>query len=220
MTSVPELERGYRRLVACYPRSFRNENEDEIIAVLLATADPGQRRPGVAESFDLLRGAIRMRMGLTRAPRTVVIAVRLMCLGAVGEIASLITFLLTRDSIRATAIQHYPQYASQVTRTINSEVIAVAVIVPILVATWLLVAWGNGRGNQWARVAAIVLALLCALALAVDLSEGLAVLAPAIMIVGGVTWALGATAVAFLLQSRSWPYYEHQSVVPRQEASL
>ena len=26
-----ELERGYRRLLACYPRSFRRENADEII---------------------------------------------------------------------------------------------------------------------------------------------------------------------------------------------
>ena len=32
------LERGYRRRLAWYPRWFRRENEDEILAVLLACA--------------------------------------------------------------------------------------------------------------------------------------------------------------------------------------
>jgi hypothetical protein len=39
-----ELERGYRRLIGCFPKSFRAENEEEILAVLLATAADGQRR--------------------------------------------------------------------------------------------------------------------------------------------------------------------------------
>ena len=80
-----DLERGYRRLVAFYPRSFRRENGDEIVAVLLATAASGQRRPGLPESFDLLRGALRMHLGLSRSPRTVLYAARLMCLGALAE---------------------------------------------------------------------------------------------------------------------------------------
>jgi hypothetical protein len=50
-----DLERGYRRLVAFYPRSFRRENGDEIIAVLLATATSGQHRPG----SDLAEGVAR-----------------------------------------------------------------------------------------------------------------------------------------------------------------
>ena len=90
-----DLERGYRRLVAFYPRSFRRENGDEIIAVLLATAASGQRRPDLPESFDLLRGAIRMRLGLSRSPRTVLYAVRLMYLGALTEVGTLAILLLT-----------------------------------------------------------------------------------------------------------------------------
>jgi hypothetical protein len=60
MTSAPassDLERGYRRLIACYPRSFRKDNEEEILTVLLATAGEGQRRPGLSESADLIKGA-------------------------------------------------------------------------------------------------------------------------------------------------------------------
>src|SRR5215467_12222273 len=38
MTEQAGLERGYRRVLACYPRAFRRANEEEILAVLLATA--------------------------------------------------------------------------------------------------------------------------------------------------------------------------------------
>ena len=46
--SVP-LERAYRRLIGFYPRSFRRESTEEILAVLLATA----RRP--AEALLVMR---------------------------------------------------------------------------------------------------------------------------------------------------------------------
>jgi hypothetical protein len=214
------LERGYRRLVVCYPRSFRKENEEEIIAVLLATALPGQRRPGIAESLDLLQGAARMRMGLTRAPHSVVTAVRLMCLGAAAELVTLITALVTWGSIRSAAVHHYPQYAAQVTRMVNDDVTVDSVVLPVLITTWLLVGWGNGRGNQWARLAAIALATLYTLVLCAELLQGVAALAPAALIASGVAWALGAAAVIFILHPRSWPYYERQPVISRQEAPL
>ena len=50
-----ELERAYRRLVAFYPRSFRRENTEEIIAVLLATAREDQRRPSLVEVAESLK---------------------------------------------------------------------------------------------------------------------------------------------------------------------
>jgi hypothetical protein len=56
MTDSQALERAYRRVLACYPRSFRRDNEDEILAVLLATAGEGQTRVGLAEAADLIRG--------------------------------------------------------------------------------------------------------------------------------------------------------------------
>jgi hypothetical protein len=210
MNGMTGLERGYRRLVACYPRWFRKENEDEIIAVLLATASGGQRRPGLAESFDLVRGAVRMHMGLSRAPRSVLIAVRLMCLGAAVELAALATTLVTWGSIRAHAVARYPQYAAQVTRLVNDDVTADMVILPILVLAWVWVAWGNGRGSQLARVAAIVFGALYTGVMGLHLSEGVALMAPAAVIVSGVAWALGMGAVAFILAPRSWPYYERK----------
>lgn len=54
------LERRYRRILACYPRSFRRDNEGEILAVLLDTAEPGQVRIGLAEAWDLILSLIHI----------------------------------------------------------------------------------------------------------------------------------------------------------------
>jgi hypothetical protein len=220
MSSMSELERGYRRLVAFYPRSFRRENGEEIIAVLLATAADGQRRPGPAESADLLKGAFRMRVGLSRAPYTVVTAVRLMVLGAVAELATLVTALATWGAIQSATLHHYPQYAALATHAVNDNLVADMVVLPIATLAWLVVAWGVGKGSQWARLAAIILAMLSTMSLILKLTQDSVALAPAAMIVGGVAWALSIVAVAFLLHPRSWPYYPEPDSAPRQEVRL
>ena len=46
-TDQARLERGYRRLLACYPAGFRRESEEEILAVLL-DSDHGQPAAGRA----------------------------------------------------------------------------------------------------------------------------------------------------------------------------
>jgi hypothetical protein len=55
------LERAYRRLLRCYPAGHQARHADEMLGVLLASADPGQRRPGRAESANLVSGALRIR---------------------------------------------------------------------------------------------------------------------------------------------------------------
>ena len=74
MTDSAHLERRYRRLLAFYPKAFRDEHEQEIFSVLMAGAAEDQRRPRLAESADLVRSAIvmRVRLGLAieaRRPR-------------------------------------------------------------------------------------------------------------------------------------------------------
>lgn len=56
------LERRYRRLLACYPPEHRSAYEEEMIGVLLAAAQSGQQRPGVADTLDLIGGAGRIRL--------------------------------------------------------------------------------------------------------------------------------------------------------------
>ncbi|WP_067172001.1 hypothetical protein [Microtetraspora niveoalba] len=56
------LERRYRRLLAWYPEAHREQHEEEMIAVLLAGADPGQDRPTARDTLDLLRGGLAIRL--------------------------------------------------------------------------------------------------------------------------------------------------------------
>ncbi len=60
--SEESLARGYRRLLAAYPRPFRAERGEEILAVLMSGAQQGPRRPRLAEAVDLVRSAVRMRL--------------------------------------------------------------------------------------------------------------------------------------------------------------
>jgi hypothetical protein len=55
------LEDGYRRLLSLYPRQHRLLYEEEMIAVLMAGAEPGRRRPSPAEWFDLAVSAAAVR---------------------------------------------------------------------------------------------------------------------------------------------------------------
>jgi hypothetical protein len=68
MTEPSRLERRYRSLLAFYPKAFRREHEQEILSVLMAAAAEGQKSPRLAESADLIRSAILMRLRQTKVP--------------------------------------------------------------------------------------------------------------------------------------------------------
>ncbi|MEU8113579.1 hypothetical protein [Micromonospora sp. NPDC048947] len=61
------LEHGYRWLLACYPRAYRRQYEDELIGVLLDDASPGQRRPAARDVLALLGGALHAHVRQARA---------------------------------------------------------------------------------------------------------------------------------------------------------
>jgi Domain of unknown function (DUF1707) len=61
------LERGYRRLLACYPAAYRRVHEEEMLAVLMTAAPDGKRWPGMAEAADLIWGALRVRCQPSRS---------------------------------------------------------------------------------------------------------------------------------------------------------
>jgi hypothetical protein len=68
MTNSRRLERGYRALLALYPKAFRREHEQEMLSVLMAAAAEGQQRPRLAECADLVRSSIFMRLRQTKVP--------------------------------------------------------------------------------------------------------------------------------------------------------
>ena len=147
MTDQEHLERAYRRLLAWYPREFRHENEQEILAVLIAGAPHGQRRPGLAEAADLIRSGLWLRLwpSVPRSARTVRAAVKLMYAGAAVSTVNLVILLALIGDTRFGLL-------------LNTPFITVSIawsLAPL--ALWLWMARENGRGRNWARIVSTVL---------------------------------------------------------------
>ena len=189
------LERRYRRLLAAYPRWFRRENEDEILAVLLACAQDGQRRPSLEATLDLLKGAARMWMRPRPGqPRTVFLAIRLMWAGALVSLGGAITVLATLGSVRAAVVHAYPPAWPSV----QHQLIGAAAEAPLVIALWLWMAWANGRGKTRGRAALAVFFGLDSLAVLAAVSAGGFTYTPADM-AAGILQCLITLAVVFLV---------------------
>jgi hypothetical protein len=200
-----DLERAYRRLVRFYPRSFRRENTEEIIAVLLATAREDQRRPSLPEAADLLRGAALMRLGLSGCPRTVLYAVRLMYLGALAEVA-----LLAGVVLPAGAAVH--QALATASSVVGADLTADVTITVFAIAAWLFLAWANGKGSPYARVGALISFAFYATVSLFGIANGDLAVAPVAVAISCAVIALGLAVNILLIARPSWPYYERQAV--------
>jgi hypothetical protein len=206
---IDRLERGYRRVLACYPRSFRADSEDEILAVLLATAAEGQARVGWAEAWDLIRGAVRMRLWPAAArPRAVRAAVKLMLAGAAAELAAAITMLVTMPAVRAAIAAKDAAAVHAFTVNVIMDLAAA----PLVIALWLWLAWANGRGEDWARMVSAVCFGLITLKMLSVLAQNGPVLAPAYVGLGAAEWALGLVSVALIFTPQAWRYYRPEPV--------
>jgi hypothetical protein len=207
MSDTSALERSYRRILACYPRSFRADSEDEILSVLLATAEEGQTRVGLAEAWDLVRGGIRMRVWpAAPRPRTVRAAVTLMVAGAAAELAAMITVAVTAGAVRAAVAAQYP---SAVHATMVHQVVELAVA-PVAIGMWLWLAWANGRGEDWARMISAACFGLLTLAVLGSLSQDAPRYAPASMIAAAVVWTIGLVSVVLIFTPAAGRYYRPQ----------
>jgi hypothetical protein len=61
MTDQSPLERRYRRWLAIYPKSFRTDHEDEMVAVLMQGAGSDRSRPRAREVANLASHGLRRR---------------------------------------------------------------------------------------------------------------------------------------------------------------
>ena len=201
------LERGYRRVLACYPRSFRAEHAEEVLAVLLATAEQGQARVGLAEAWDLVRGGVRMRVWpAAPRPRPVRAAVMLMLAGAAAELAALITVAVSFGAVRAAAVARSPAAG----HAVLAHQVVVLAGTPLAIGVWLWLAWANGRGQDWARPLSAASFGLLSLSMLGALSGHAAAYAPASMIAAGVVWAIGLASVVLIFTPAAGRYYRPQ----------
>lgn len=203
------LERGYRRLLAWYPKWFRLQNTEEVLAVLMACAQEGQTRPSLEAAADLLKGAARMRLRPGPGqPRTVFAAVWLMIAAAAAELGVMVTLLATESGIKADAIARYPAYAHAIGHAVNVQVTLDEIAGPIVVAVWLWLAWMSSRGKQRGRVALAVFFGLTSLSVLYALSQGSLVYASAAMSIGLGIWAIAAAAIVLIFNKASSPYFQ------------
>jgi hypothetical protein len=205
------LERGYRRLLTWYPKWFRLQNTEEILAVLMACAQEGQTRPSLEAAADLLKGAARMRLRPRPGqPRTVFAAVWLMIAAAAAELGVMVTLLATESGVKEALIARYPAYAHAIGHAVNVQVTLDEVFGPIVIAVWLWLAWMSSRGKQRGRVALAVFFGLTSLSVLYALSEGSLVYAPAAMSVGLGIWAIAAAAIMLIFNKASSPYFQRR----------
>lgn len=205
MNSSPGLEHGYRRLLAIYPRAFRRENEDEILAVLLATAGEDQRQPGLAISADLIRSGLLMRLRPTvpHSARTVRAAVKLIYLAALAELATVLTIVATSGTVEAYVHRTAPWATHATALSLTGDTIAGSIAVVLLV--WL--AWAAGRRHHWARVGFLITWGMATLGILAALAADAAVVAPADFAGGVLVWLLQLAAVLLIFARHSTPYY-------------
>jgi len=188
MTDQEHLERAYRRRLRWYPRAFRDEHGPEILAVLMAGARDGQRRPGLAGSADLIRGGLWLRLvpAVPRSARTVRAAVWLMCAGAVLPAVSLILALVT---------------------------LAPGGIVSGVFVTglWLWMARANAQSRNGARIFAVVLSGFVTLVLATALGLGgpghVAGMTVFSLVLSVLNWLIGLAAAGLLWLPASTAYF-------------
>jgi hypothetical protein len=191
------LERRYRRLLAWYPRGFRRDHEDELLSVLLACAEDGRRSPGLAESADLIRAGMRMRL---RAPRT---AVRLMYAGALAELAVLITLVVSEDALKAAIVTRNPGFtAAQWHAEVQDQIVPLVVGSALAIGVWLGLAWAHARGQRWARFAFAAFFAVTTLSLLHGVSSHAATYARADLVAGVALWVVAFAAVALLFSPR------------------
>jgi hypothetical protein len=206
MSEMTALERGYRRILACYPRSFLRENADEMLAVLLDTAAEGQTRVGLAEAWDLIRGGVRMRLWpAAPRPRAVRAAVTLMLAGAAAELAALITVAVSFGAVRAAAAR-YPATAD----AMLAHQVAVLAGAPLAIGLWLWLAWANGKGEDWARLLSAACFALLTLSVLDALAQHAVADAPATMIAAAAVWAIGLASVVLIFTPAACQYYRPQ----------
>ena len=206
MTGPSPLERGYRRVLACYPKAFRRESGEEILAVLLATARAGQRRVGLAESADLIRGAVRMHFGMSRAPRPVRVAVRYMCLGATLTLAAVVTVLVTLGGVRSAAA--HDVNGGQWPTAMLTQVDFWLASAPIGAGVWLWLAWANGRGCPWARAAFTAFFVLLTIVLPFGGGDDALPYTWADLIAATVLWLVGLVVMVLIFSGTASPYYQ------------
>ena len=183
--------------------AFRREHEEEMLAVLLAGARAGQRRPESLECFDLLRSAVWMHLTprVPRSDRSVRNAVKLMYCGAITELVVAITIVATMGDVRSSVVQRDPALtAGQWQAIVADQLEPTAVAAGIAVGFWLWMAWSLGHGQRWAWIAFALFFGLNTYGLFTGLAGGAATYARQDLVGGSVLWLVEPASAVLIVR--------------------
>ena len=149
-----------------------------------------------------------LHVGMSRAPRPVRNAVRLMCAGAVLTVVSVVIVLVTLGGVRWAAA--YDLEARQWPFVMLTQVGFWLVSAPIGAGLWLWLAWANGRGYSWARPA--FMAFFCVLTVVplFGLGDDALPYTWADVIAATVLWVVGLAAMLLIFSQAASPYYQKE----------
>lgn len=211
MTDQSQLERRYRRLLACYPREFRREHGEEMLVVLLACAHSGRRRPALADSADLLRTALWMRLRpvTPRSVPSVFWAVRLLVVAAGLELVAMSVVIASQASVRAAVSRSLPHLeAAQAAAMLHGHVVSAEIGAPIAAVVWLALARANDRGRRWGRLGVPVAFGLTSVSLLAAVGQHVATYAPADLLAAIMLWLVAAAATLLVSATDSNRHYQ------------
>lgn len=200
------LEQRYRNWLRWYPRWFRRDHAEEVLAVLLDGAPPEQHRPGPAECLDLARGGLvmRLRPRIPRSDRTTRAALWFMYASAAVGLVVLTTLLVTLDEVRTTILARDPGFSRAEWRGLVAATFRpMAVALALSALVWSSLAWVRGRGHRWASLAVAGIFVENTGSLLHGLAHGSATYTPKVLLAGGVLWSLEAVAVVLLTVGES-----------------
>ncbi|MFI6738501.1 hypothetical protein ACIBI9_36730 [Nonomuraea sp. NPDC050451] len=130
---MSSLERDYRRLLRLYPRDHRARHEQEMLGVLMETAEPGRRHPSARDLADLIGGAVAIRLRMAASPQAL----------ARWRAATSVAALLGPLVLLA---QYLPP---SVNRILSRDVTSAAVQLSLQILLLLLAAGLAWRGRRW-----------------------------------------------------------------------
>jgi uncharacterized membrane protein (DUF2068 family) len=142
-------------------------------------------------------------------PRPVITAVRLMYAGAALTVVWFVASLLSLSAVKAAVHKASPNLTAHQISNFGNALVAVSAFLAVVgVGLWILMAWGNRGGRNWARIVATVLFGLFTVYLLLSLIQPHSAFS---LILVAVTWLVGLGAIGFLWQRESTAYFRAMS---------
>lgn len=147
-----------------------------------------------------------------QVPRPVIMAVRLMYVGVALTVIWFAASLLSVSAVKAAFHKASPDLSAHQLSNLATGLVAISAFLAVVgVALWILMAWGNRGGKNWARIVATVLFGLFTVYLLLSLIQPHSAFS---VILLAVTWLVGLGAIFSLWQRESSAYFRAMSGRP------